>query len=514
MLGNKPVTPNCYCLCIESHAAALHWGQVFLGGGQVADMSVSVMDHTGQWKLRTGMVAIYWAAMVIGQLNYGAVQLHTVALFCVPVFASIAVSVVRDGIPASTGGALVSAAFLLALSLVWVAIQSLPLPHALFAAPAWQDVSSLSPDAGAFISLSPGDDWGSALRIALPLGVFILSLLLFDRDDRALGALKILAASAGIVALLSILQFELAPDTLLFWTKQAYLDSLTGFFVNRNTAATYFGLMVVINLALFLHALDDPRDREDLMRWWFTRPKLPAVIYGAGLSACLIALMLTKSRAGLLSCLIAIACLLVCRLFRKARSRRRGVRKLSSRLSTSWINRGLKLLLIAAVLFLVVQFLGGRTLLRAEVSGVGDTRYCVMPGIMSAIANQLPFGAGLASFEDVFPAYRDARCGLFGVWNRAHNVYLEGLFTFGIVFVLLATFAMAALLRFFVVGLKKRRAMRLAPETGIAALALVAVHSFFDFSLQISGLAVIFSALLGPLVTISLNPPGKSSSDH
>jgi hypothetical protein len=168
--------------------------------------------------------------------------------------------------------------------------------------------------------------------------------------------------------------------------------------------------------------------------------------------------------------------------------------------------------LVALALFVIVQLFGGRTLLRAEIQGVGDTRYCIMPGILSAIANQFPFGAGLASFENVFPAYRDPDCGLYGMWNRAHNVYLEGLFTFGIVFVVLAGTAIVMLARFLIIGLKKRRGLRFAPETGVSALLLIVVHSAFDFSLQISGMAVILSALMAPLVTISLNPPGKPSS--
>lgn len=485
-------------------------------------MSVSVMKQAGHLGLHSVLVAIYWIVMLIGQLNYGAVELQTVALLCVPVFVLILVSVIKDGLPRQgqdqgqyqSRGALVAALWLMALALAWVSIQASALPHGFSAAPAWQDVRNLAPDAGAYISLSPGDDWGSALRIALPLGVFILSLLLFDSDVRALGAIRVLAVSGGAVALLSILQFELAPDTLLFWPKQAYLDSLTGFFVNRNTAATYFGLMVVLNWALFMHALGDPRDRADLMRWWYLQPKLSALAYGVGLSMCLIALMLTKSRAGLLACVLALACFFVCRLFRKSHGRRSRRTRVASGAPPRWLSRGLKFLFIAVVLMLVVQFLGGRTLLRAEVGGVGDTRYCVMPGIISAIVNQLPFGAGLASFETVFPAYRDARCGLFGVWNRAHNVYLEGLFTFGFIAVALVGFAIAALLHVFRIGLKRRRAMRFAPEVGVATLLLVVVHSAFDFSIQISGLAMIFSALMGPLVVLSLNSPGKRSGDH
>lgn len=475
-------------------------------------MSELSLDRTCRKVLRYMLVLLFWGTIVIGLLNYGAVEIQTVALMVVPVFSMTAIVSIINGISERTRGVLISALVLIVMAFAWVALQVTPLPSVLFAQPAWQDIVGISPSGGASMSLTPGDDWPSALRIALPLGIFMLALMLFDTDDRAVGAVKALAVSGGIVAALSILQFEIAPDALLFWPKIAYLDSLTGFFVNRNTAATYFGLILLLNFALLLHALGDPGfGFADLRRWWYRDSKWPALGYGLWFSTSLIALMLTKSRAGLLSCLVAIACLLVLRLFRRPKRHRIG-RPFAAPRIAPWLKRGLQLVAILLVLFLVLQIFGGRTLLRAEAQGGGDSRYCVMPGILSAVANQFPWGAGLASFEDVFPGYRDPACGLYGVWNRAHNFYLEGVFTFGLMFVIMAVVAFLMLFRFFWIGLRQRRGLRFGPEIGLSALLLVAIHSVFDFSLQISGMAVIVAVLLAPLVTISLNPPGKSSS--
>ncbi len=475
-------------------------------------MSELSLERTGSKGLRYVLVLLFWGPIVIGLLNYGAVEIQTVALMVVPVFSMIAVVSIVNGISERTRVALVSALVLIIMAFAWVALQVMPLPSALFAQPAWQDVAGISSSGSASISLTPGDDWPSALRIALPLGIFMLALLLFDTDDRAVGAVKALAVSGGIVSVLSILQFEIAPDALLFWPKIAYLDSLTGFFVNRNTAATYFGLILLLNLALLLHALGDPGiGFADLRRWWYRDSKWRALGYGLWFSTSLIALMLTKSRAGLLSCLFAITCLLVLRLFRRSKRQRVGRPSSAPRIAP-WLKRSLQLLAIVLILFLVLQIFGGRTLLRAETQGMGDSRYCVMPGILSAVANQFPWGVGLASFEDVFPGYRDPACGLYGIWGRAHNFYLEGIFTFGLMFVMMAMVAFLMLLRFFWIGLRQRRGLRFGPEMGLSALFLVAIHSAFDFSLQISGMAVIVAVLLAPLVTISLNPPGKSSS--
>ncbi len=474
-------------------------------------MSGLPLERAGRRTLRGILVFLFWAPILIGLLNYGAVEIQVVVLMILPVFSVIAVVSVTSGIPDPTRPAVVFAVVLLVMVFGWVVLQVASLPSGLLAQPAWQDVAEISSDTAGSISLTPGDDWPSALRVALPLGIFILSLLLFDTDDRAVGAVNVLAVSGGIVSVLSILQFELAPDTLLFGPKIAYLDSLTGFFVNRNTAATYFGLVVLLNLALMLRALSDPGLRlDDLQRWWHRERKLPALGYGFWCSASLVALMLTKSRAGLLSSVLAVSLLLVLRLFR--RSRRHGMgRPLPVSTIVPWLKRGIQMLAIALLLFLLLQMLGGRTLLRAEAQGFGDSRYCVMPGIVMAIAGHFPWGTGLASFEDVFPGYRDPACGLYGLWNRAHNLYLEGAFTLGIMFVVATAATFTTLVRFFSTGLHRRRGLRFGPELGLSALALVAIHSAFDFSLQIPGMAVILAALLAPLLTISLNPPGNSS---
>ncbi len=472
-------------------------------------MSELQQERAGRRALRNVLIFLFWGPILIGLLNYGAVEIQTVVLMIVPVFVMIAALAITKGISERTRPALVTAIVLLVMALAWVALQVTPLPLGLFAQPAWQDVAGILPGGDASISLTPGDDWSSALRIALPLGVFMLALLLFDTDDRAVGAVNVLAVAGGVVSVLSILQFEIAPDILLFGPKIAYLDSLTGFFVNRNTAATCFGLIVLLNLALLLHALGEPRlGFDDLRRWWHRERRLPALGYGFWLSASLIALMLTKSRGGLLSSVIAIAFLLALRLFR--RSKRRAMeRSFSAPRMAPWARRSLQLVAVALLLFFVLHMLGGRTLMRAETQGLGDSRYCVMPGILSAIANHFPWGAGLASFENVFPGYRDPACGLYGIWNRAHNFYLEGIFTFGIMFPLLVVGSFLTLLRFFWIGLRQRRGLRFGPEIGLSALVLVAIHSAFDFSLQISGMAVIVAALLAPLVTISLNQPGN-----
>jgi hypothetical protein len=148
----------------------------------------------------------------------------------------------------------------------------------------------------------------------------------------------------------------------------------------------------------------------------------------------------------------------------------------------------------------------GRASLRIEAAGGEDGRFCVMPFIKSAVADHLPWGSGLSSFQSVYAGYHEAACGISRVWTRAHNVYMEGLLTFGIVFAILVAIFVVTFATIFIRGIFKRKNYGFAPKLGLAAIVLVAIHSAIDFSVQIPGMATSFTALLAPLVTISLRP--------
>jgi len=47
-----------------------------------------------------------------------------------------------------------------------------------------------------------------------------------------------------------------------------------------------------------------------------------------------------------------------------------------------------------------------------------------------------------------------------------------------------------------------RRRLRYVPESGFAVVLLLVVHSAFDFSIQISGLAIFVAATLAPIVVV------------
>ncbi|MBB4338799.1 O-antigen ligase [Rhizobium leguminosarum] len=110
----------------------------------------------------------------------------------------------------------------------------------------------------------------------------------------------------------------------------------------------------------------------------------------------------------------------------------------------------------------------------------------------------------------MFSAYRDPACGIFGIFDRAHNFYLEGFLGLGILFPITAVLTFSVLARVFWRGLAQRRRLRHYVLLGLAATVLVALHAAVDFSLQIPGFAVFYAAFLSAVVAISL---GRSNGE-
>jgi O-antigen ligase len=105
-------------------------------------------------------------------------------------------------------------------------------------------------------------------------------------------------------------------------------------------------------------------------------------------------------------------------------------------------------------------------------------------------------GFGYGTFADVFPLYRDATIGIWGIWDKAHNSYLELYQGLGIP---VATLFLAGIAhtawRCAAASLHRRREFAL-PLAAISSTGLVGVHAFVDFSLQIQAVALAWTALL------------------
>lgn len=369
----------------------------------------------------------------------------------------------------------------------------------------WNNTSLVGGIGSRLIATTPGDEMLSLLKVLSPIAFFGVGLVLFQSDQASERALKFIAIGGGVISLLSVIQFVVTPDIVLVYEKTAYLDSLTGPFVNRNTAATFFGLILLVLVAVnwqylrfafvdiseFYHARGASFLVKRNERIWI------ASMY-AGLMLCTaLALILTKSRAGIAATAVSIFLLANMEIW-LGTSFRSATQKFSLRRAV------VGSLVVISILVSGMSLLAGRVVLRAEVLGVTDARFCVNGVVAEAIRDNWPWGTGLSSFAAVFPRYRDPVCGINGVWDKAHNFYLEGLLTLGLFFPAVVVTIVLVLVSAFIRGILLRRRYRLFGFLGLTTLILVGIHSSVDFSIQMPGVAMLFSAILAPITTICL----------
>jgi O-antigen ligase len=227
------------------------------------------------------------------------------------------------------------------------------------------------------------------------------------------------------------------------------------------------------------------------------RRELWILIHGIACFILALSLVLTRSRAGFIS--TAVGALVFVIVFTYGNK-------------PQWLAArpklfGAALLAIVSGTLSLFFLFGGITIERISEQGIEDSaRWCTYASTVRAILDNFWLGTGFGTFEDVFPLYRDPSCsGIMGLWDRAHNSYLEFVLGTGLIGLVFLTALLTNLGRVLLTGIRNRRRFRFAPAAGIAILTTVAAHALVDFSIQIQGFAVFCSSALAASVLFSTN---------
>ena len=127
-----------------------------------------------------------------------------------------------------------------------------------------------------------------------------------------------------------------------------------------------------------------------------------------------------------------------------------------------------------------------------------DSRLSVYGFCIEAIRQRPLLGAGIGTFEDMFPSLRGDNFYSWGVWDYAHSTILEIAVEMGVpvaAMVVIAVLASLFILARAAIKSEGRSRRLLAAIAGIAVLSYL--HSLIDFSLQIPGYLIPFGILLG-----------------
>ncbi|WP_165225679.1 O-antigen ligase family protein [Affinirhizobium pseudoryzae] len=448
-------------------------------------------------QLRRVALACFILAMTVSLLSHGAVYPAASAVALLLLLLATLLAGVVEGIQKSNRRSVYWLLGLWWAIVLYSLVLAAPLPAFISGHPAWSALRDVGIEATKHFSPAPANVIEALVPIGIPFATALSALLLFKTDRDIDKTLQVFAFTGALFATVAIIQFSFFPKVLMFAEKRFYIGSLTAPFVNRNTAATFYGLTLVAQLCQFrIKAL------ADMLRSGGPAKRSIPIANLLMISAAIvtfIALLLTNSRAGIFSTAVGVAIYVAGNIIVPAPAKPgMGFARSTTRTRGRQIIYALGGLVLVLMLFWLY---GGRAALRAEIQGLDDGRFCILPGVWRAIGDNLWTGIGPGVFGVYFPAYRDPACGLGGFWELAHNFYLDGFLAFGLVFWIFIGAGIGILVVSCAEGLRNRRSRRPIVWAGIASSFIVAVHATLDFSIQIPGFSSWWALLIALVLT-------------
>jgi O-antigen ligase len=447
---------------------------------------------------------ILFATVATAPFPFGSAAPAAIAFWCIVlglgVIAASARSLRRDHIPLLGLAVIVILAYAFVLHEQLAARPWIASPH-----PLWHEAAeALGIPIAPSVSIARNQPFFAlGAPLANMLAVICSFIVCIDRD-RAHQLLLVIAWSGVAYAVYGIAANLIDPTHILWREKEAYVGVLTSTFINRNTAAVYFGSCAVLWLLFLSRQLRrrvlpaGPIYWRGIPRRLLSEMPRPVVLSFAMLLLCLAAMLMTNSRAGIVLSLMALIVAFV-GFFHRDLPRRGGV-------SAALVIGGL-----IALVFL--QVLGGNVSGRFDVQGLSDEgRLDGYHSTLRMIADHPWFGTGLGTFVWSFPAYRSANVSMGGVWDLAHSTPLELASDLGLPLAGLIGLAWLVVLGVLTRGVRARRHDRIVPTGALAVAILGLAHSVIDFSLQIPGYAVVVFALVGAGLAQSFSSNNVSSS--
>jgi O-antigen ligase len=375
-------------------------------------------------------------------------------------------------------------ALLFLLVCAYAAVQTVPELPPPIANPYWQLPANLLGVAPYdSISIDPAATATALMRLLTYGGIFWLSLQTFRTVEQADHAMFVVALAAAVYSAYGLLMHFTGAELILWYAKWAHIDSVTGTFPNRNHFATFTGLGLLCALAWFARQLGAAANRRGELIELFLHPRPSYFVVVAAVPICILGLVLSLSRAGLFSTLLA------CLVFLAGLAVHAGGRR------ALWVA---VLMAFLAISGFYVAIASAGLLERLALLFDPETieyRFPAYRLMLDAIADYPWLGLGYGAFEDAFKIYRAPPVEVY--FDTAHSIYLENAIELGLP---AATALWLSIGWLGLSGLRAFRSHRSAWVYGWAAACatlLVGTHAAFDFSLQIPAVAIVYAVILG-----------------
>lgn len=461
------------------------------------DTTAAGRGQTAQRRLEWPIALLLMATVCLTPIWYGGVGIWTWALTAIAA-GLLALGLIADralsGQPPSVPLNWLPIPSILVLAvLTWTALQTLNIIPQSWHHPIWTLArEALGSDLPGAITLNTEQTWLALLRALVASVVFWLALQLGRRPHTAMYFLGAIALCVSAISIYGLADLVFDWRMVLFTPKDphvvaTYGNYVSATFINRNHYAAFAGIGLIILTALFMREASRALDQSTR-----TGTRLLALVVSRllthGLPLAVLALpialglALSGSRAGLAT---TFAGMMVVVLLYAVRASN----KLGSIICA--------LSVMLAVILLADSF-GDTAARRLDTTGSAfSTRLAAFQiTLQAALANPW-FGFGNGTFMDLFPLFRDGSVGYGGIWNAAHNSYLETMATLGLPAAVAIFVALLAITWRCFCGAIHRYRSATAPIVAVAVSVQLALHSAVDFPLQTGAIAILFAVVLG-----------------
>ncbi|MFP1130229.1 O-antigen ligase family protein [Asticcacaulis sp. W401b] len=313
-------------------------------------------------------------------------------------------------------------------------------------------------------------------------GAFRMSMT----DERGKALLDGVIYAGGIWAVVSILM-QIADPNGIYGIQKMAAGRLTGAFSSANSAATLFGSVSVLALGRLIDRFQSTRSRSTLSRID------PA--YFACWLATLGALLMTSSRGGMLSTVIASVLIFLVLTFRKM----------------SPVKSGLTL--VAAVCVLAVMFAAPLQAVvgRFEATETdAATRNVIFSAHQDIASSQSLFGSGLGSFQQVNSLILSPEnYPELSTIGALHNVYLQWYLETGLLGLISLIALNVSIVVLIWLGFRRRQSVGPRLPTVLAAHSVFLLHGFTDYAFQEPALTIFVATILGNALALATNERGR-----
>lgn len=347
------------------------------------------------------------------------------------------------------------------------------------------------------ISVAPHATWASALSLLPPIAIFFSMALLELRERRLLSILVLVIAVLSVFVGLS--QVAQGANSWLRFFEFTNLSEAVGFFANRNHFAAFLYASLLFAAAWAVEAasrFEAGRRRTDTL-------SIVALVASFTVLVLLVAAQaMARSRAGLGLTIVALFGALALALTD---------RRTTAGLTPTRLLTGATTL---AVLF-AVQYALYRILQRFEADPLEDARIVFARNTFSAAKAYMPFGSGMGTFVPVYASIEKPEDALIDTYaNHAHNDVLELLLEAGapglILMTVFVVWLVRACARVWRSDAPGKDLDRLLARAATITVALIILHSVFDYPLRTGAMLAILAFACGLLV----EPAPQSAAQH